>query len=220
VTRSDLLRTAGPQLDDRAGNCPAGAAAAAPARAEPADFTARFAASRGFRRFYVAVLVVQGVHVIEHVIQLVQVYVLGIADDDALGLLGYVFQFDGTEEYLHLAFNGLYLLSLYVVLIGVIGWWRSGRIPAWVLVMYAGYATGLESWHMVEHIVIIRNAIRNGGCPCPGIGDVALGVTDTQLHFVYNLIAYAGTVLPAAYLLWARRSGRPVRTVPLPRSPG
>ena len=49
-----------------------------------------------------AVLAIQGVHVIEHVIQLVQVYVFGIADDDALGLLGYVFQFNGTEEYLHL----------------------------------------------------------------------------------------------------------------------
>jgi hypothetical protein len=47
--------------------------------------------------------------------------------------------------------------------------------------------------------------------PCPGVGDVALGVTDTQLHFVYNLIAYGGTVLPAAYLLWSRRPGRPVR---------
>ena len=84
-----------------------------------------------------------------------------------------------------------------------------------MLVLYVGYATGLESWHMVEHIVIIRNAIRNGGgCPCPGIGDVALGVTDTQLHFVYNLIAYAGTVLPAAYVMWSRRSRRAVEAVP------
>ena len=54
-----------------------------------------------------------------------------------------------------------------------------------------------ESWHFVEHIVIIRNAISNGGgCPCPGIGDRALDVTDTQLHFVYNLLAYAGTLAP------------------------
>ena len=52
---------------------------------------------------------IQGVHVIEHHIQLVQVFVLGIPDKDALGLLGYVFQFQGTEEWLHLAFNTAYV---------------------------------------------------------------------------------------------------------------
>jgi hypothetical protein len=46
----------------------------------------------------------------------------------------------------------------------------------------------------VEHVVIISNVIENSGCPCPGIGDRALDVTDTQLHFVYNAIAYGGTV--------------------------
>jgi hypothetical protein len=48
--------------------------------------------------FYVAEAVVQGVHVVEHVIQLIQVLVLHVPDEKALGLLGYVFQFNGTEE--------------------------------------------------------------------------------------------------------------------------
>jgi hypothetical protein len=52
---------------------------------------------------------------------------------------------------------------------------------------------------MVEHGVIISHVIANGGCPCPGIGDVALGLSDTILHFAYNLIAYAGVAY--AYLL-------------------
>jgi len=40
--------------------------------------------------------------------------------------------------------------------------------------------------------VIISHVIANGGCPCPGIGDAALGVSDTVLHLMYNALAYAG----------------------------
>ena len=166
----------------------------------------RFATWPHFRLLYAVVIGVQTVHVIEHVIQLLQVYAFGVADDDALGLLGYVFQFDGTEEWLHLVFNSLYVASLYLLLLGVIGLWRLGALPWWSLLLFAGYAVGLESWHMVEHIVIIGNVLRNNGCPCPGIGDRALDVSDTQLHFVYNAIAYAGSLLPARTILSRRRS--------------
>ena len=58
---------------------------------------------------------------------------------------------------------------------------------------------------MVEHGVIISHVIANGGCPCPGIGDAALGVSDTILHFFYNAIAYAGIVY--AYILVLRDRG-------------
>ena len=60
---------------------------------------------------------VQGIHVIEHVIQLIQVYVFGVPDDDGRGLLGYFFVFHGTEEWLHLLFNMAYVASLYVPLV-------------------------------------------------------------------------------------------------------
>jgi hypothetical protein len=178
----------------------------------------RLATAPSFARLYLVIIGVQGVHVIEHVIQLLQVYAFGVADDDALGLLGYVFQFNGTEEWLHLAFNAAYVASLYVVLIGLFGLWRMGALPGWSLGLYAGYAVGLESWHMVEHIVIIGNVLRNGGCPCPGIGDRALQVSDTQLHFVYNLLAYAGTLLPARAILSRRGPPRRRRHVRSPLS--
>ena len=58
---------------------------------------------------------------------------------------------------------------------------------------------------MVEHGVIISNVIANGGCPCPGIGDVALGLSDTILHLVYNLVAYFG--IAYAYVLVLRQRG-------------
>ena len=160
------------------------------------------ALDRYFLPFFVGVVVVQGVHVFEHVIQLAQVYLLDVAEDDALGLLGYVFEFQGTEEWLHLAFNGTYLAALLLLVVPI---WRHApaAIPRSAFAVYLVGAVGLESWHVVEHIVIISNVVTNGGCPCPGIGDRALGVTDTQLHFVYNAVAYVATVVPFWFLAGA-----------------
>jgi hypothetical protein len=149
--------------------------------------------NRIFLPLFTAVVLIQGVHVVEHVIQLAQVYLFGVPDDDALGLLGYVFEFQGTEEWLHLVFNSTYLLALYALLMPM----RRlvpASMPVWAFAVFAVGGAGLETWHVVEHSVIISNVIANDGCPCPGIGDAALGVTDTVLHFVYNAIAYAATV--------------------------
>jgi len=163
-----------------------------------------------FRPLFAGVVVIQGIHVFEHIVQLVQVFVLGIPDDKALGLLGYVFQFQGTEEWLHLVFNLSYLTALLLLVVPL----REQvphAVPRWA---YAAFLFGvaLESWHNIEHAVIISNVLRNGGCPCPGIGDVALGITDTVLHFFYNAIAYGATV-PAFLYYWSRtRSTRALRT--------
>ena len=70
-------------------------------------------------RFFVAVVVVQGANLIEHIIQLLQVEVFGVPEDDAFGLLGYVVNFNGTEEWLHLGFNTAFLLSLCVLALGM-----------------------------------------------------------------------------------------------------
>lgn len=132
-------------------------------------------------------------------------YAFGVPDDNALGLLGYVFQFNGTEEWLHLVFNMSYLLALMVLFVGILGLYFDDVLSTRTFIGYLLLGLGLETWHGIEHVVIIHNVIRNGGCPCPGIGDVALGVTDTQLHFVYNLIAYTGTLIPFVVL---RKAGR------------
>jgi hypothetical protein len=155
--------------------------------------------SRIFLPLFIAVVVVQGIHVIEHVIQLAQIYLFGVADDDALGLLGYVFEFQGTEEWLHLVFNLSYLLALYALVLPLRRMVPQ-TVPFWAFGVFVVGAAGLESWHVVEHSVIIANVLKNSGCPCPGIGDAALGVTDTQLHFVYNAMAYAATVTPFWFL--------------------
>ncbi len=174
-------------------------------RADDVSFARRFGTSTGFRRLYWGVVIVQGIHMFEHVVQLIQVYAFGVPDDDALGLLGYVFQFNGTEEWLHLVFNVSYLLALAVLFVGILGLYFDDVLSRATFMGYLLLGLGLETWHGIEHVVIIHNVIRNGGCPCPGVGDVALGVTDTQLHFVYNLIAYTGTLIPFVVL---RKAGR------------
>ena len=171
------------------------AAAAAPA-------AGRFAAlSEPWFWFMTAVVVIQGGHVVEHVVQVVQVFALGVTDDDELGLIGYVWQCNGTEEWLHLGYNTLYLLALYALIVPL--WRIKGTVlPHAAFWFFLAASVWLETWHMVEHGVIISHVIANGGCPCPGIGDAALGVSDTILHFFYNALAYAGVAY--AYVLVLR----------------
>ena len=171
------------------------------------------APSRWFMTFYTAVVVVQSVHVVEHVIQLVQVYVLGVPDDEALGLLGYVYQFQGTEEWLHLVFNLVFFISLALIAAGLLRS-RAARsaVPILVLGAFLVFGVWLEGWHVVEHAVIISNVVANNGCPCPGIVDAELGVSDTILHFGYNTVAYAATAAPLWFLLPAVRASKALRS--------
>jgi len=157
-----------------------------------------------FFPFFITIVVIQGVHTFEHVIQLVQVYLFDVPDDEALGFLGYLIQFNDTEEWLHLVFNSTYLLALFILALPL---WSlvPHTIPIGAFAVFAAGGLGLETWHVVEHSVIISNVIENHGCPCPGIGDVALGITDTVLHFMYNTVAYAATVTP----FWFVMRGRP-----------
>ena len=145
----------------------------------------------------------QGVHVIEHIIQLIQVYKLGIPEDNALGLLGYVFVFQGTEEWLHLVFNFSYFLPL-VMLAFLLQ--PLAFVPRWAFLTFVIGGAMLEGWHVVEHSVIISHVIANHGCPCPGILDPILGIGDTLLHFFYNTVTYL-SILPAYWYVmknWAR----------------
>jgi hypothetical protein len=159
-----------------------------------------YADSIGFRRFYRTVLLIQGIHVFEHLMQLIQVYLLKVPSEEALGILGAFFAVGKSAEVLHFAFNAAFLLSLYLLLPGVIGLYGLNRIPRRALLQFAIFGTGVESWHIVEHVVIMKHFLHHHACPCAGILDSALGVTDIQLHFVYNAIAFFGAVTPAWYL--------------------
>ena len=74
--------------------------------------------------------------------------------------------------------------------------------------MYVMGAVGLETWHEVEHLVIISNVLMNQGCPCPGIGDAALGVTDTVLHFIYNAVVTSAMLVPFWFVIRSEKTRR------------
>ena len=166
---------------------------------------ARLKQAGPFMVFFAALVVIQGVHMFEHVVQLLQVTVFNVAEDDALGLLGYVLAIQGTEEWLHLGFNGTYLLGLLAL---VVPMWRRvpTLLPMSAFVIFAA-GVGLETWHGAEHAVIISNVIANDGCPCPGIVDSRTGLSDTFLHFGYNAAVYATVVFAFVYVVRARRRG-------------
>ena len=155
--------------------------------------------------FFVVVAVVQSVHMFEHVLQLIQVTVWHVPDDEALGLLGCVFQLQGTEEWLHLFFNMALLTSLWILL-GPIRASSPSIVPRWAYLVYVLGAVGLETWHEVEHLVIISRVLMNNGCPCPGIGDAALGVTDSVLHFIYNAVVTSAMLVPFWFVVRNRNT--------------
>jgi hypothetical protein len=150
-----------------------------------------------------AVVAIQGGHVVEHIVQLLQMTVFGVPDDSALWLLGYVLQFNGTEEWLHLGYNSMYLLSLYALIVSL---WRvtPAVLPTRAFWFFIAASVWVDTWHMIEHGVIVSHVIANAGCPCPGIGDAALNVSDAVLHFFYNVLAYAGIVLAYRFVLLDR----------------
>jgi hypothetical protein len=158
--------------------------------------------------FFVGVMVIQSIHMVEHVLQLIQVTVWHVPDDEALGLLGYVFQLQGTEEWLRLFFNLALLTSLWILL-GPIRAASPSIVPRWAYLVYVVGAVGLETWHEVEHLVIISRVLMNHGCPCPGIGDATLGITDTLLHFIYNAVVTSAMLVPFWFVVKARN--RPER---------
>lgn len=151
-------------------------------------------------RFLAVVATVQGAHMVEHVVQLLQVTVFGVPDDDALGLLGYVVQFNGTEEWLHLGYNAVFFVGLWALVVPL-----RRVLPRRAFWTFAVACVWLETWHVVEHSVIISRVIANGGCPCPGIGDAALSISDTVLHFGYNAIATTGLAVTFVHVLRDRQ---------------
>jgi hypothetical protein len=92
-----------------------------------------------------------------------------------------------------------YLYALWVLML-LMRDLNEGQVPRWAFLTFLVGAVALESWHVVEHFVIITNVIRHDGCPCSGIGDRALGISDTVLHFGYNAIAFACTIVPFWFL--------------------
>ena len=121
---------------------------------------------------------VQSFHMLEHGVQVYQVYVAQSATRS--GLLGAHF----NTEWVHFWFN---LAVLDFLIWATLLLWRSlGDQPAAVLLA----ALVIESWHMVEHSVKIVQFLERGAQPTPGLLGGIVGLV--WFHFGINLAVYAG----------------------------
>ena len=113
--------------------------------------------------WFAALLVVQGLHSVEHVMQLVQRYVLH--EPSPQGLLGRW----TNLEWMHLAYNVALGALLVAMFVRFRMWRRAWRSPllGWIaLVAATAFQLGL---HVPEHAVRIYEFLRYGWNPAPGI---------------------------------------------------
>lgn len=134
-------------------------------------------------------------HQFEHLVQVVQLHVLGQSPGEAHGAVG---QLD--IEWVHFVWNtGILAVALLIV------FHYGFRTNAWLWA-----ALAFAGWHQVEHTVLLTGYLATGTEGLPGLaaagGLVAGGLPlpRADLHFLYNIAETAPLV--AAYLLERRRA--------------
>lgn len=134
---------------------------------------------------FLAVVLLQGFHELEHVVQVVQRFVFG--NPSGAGIVGTWIDI----EPVHLVYNGVFL-----ALIGLC--FLAGRFTS-PLVRHHPAAFGLmafalasESYHFIEHIFKMAQFIQTGVNGTPGILGHLFNLV--LLHFFYNTVAYVPLV--------------------------
>jgi hypothetical protein len=139
----------------------------------------------------VAGVIVQGFHMLEHVVQVFQVYVAEGAQRS--GLLGAVVD----TEWVHFVYNAGVLAFLAV---GAVMAWR-GRFGSRGLAL-AGVplvaALLIQTYHFAEHAAKVIQHVSTGATPAPGLIGGRAGLV--WFHFGINLAVYAGLVVGVVHL--------------------
>jgi heme exporter protein D len=139
------------------------------------------------------VLAVQTAHFIEHIAQIIQIYLLQIHPLDAHGLLGHIFDF----EWVHFAYN----IGLEMALIGLwLGFRRlmtqneSLKIPVGNQRLLVGLVV-FQGYHAIEHIAKLYQYLfiplyQSGEIPTPGILPELTAWPIFLVHFGFNMIVW------------------------------
>lgn len=144
---------------------------------------------------------VVGAHWVEHLVQAVQIWWLGWARPDSLGLLGMYFPALVKSEVLHFGFALVMIASLIILTPGFTGaartWWLA--------------STGIQVWHFIEHSLLQGQALFDSylfGAEGP-ISIAQVWVPRVELHLAYNLAVFIPMVV--AMVLHARppKEGQP-----------
>lgn len=152
---------------------------------------------------FLALVLVQGFHEIEHVAQVGQRMLLGIPDGN--GLLGSLTDI----EPLHFAYNSLYLALLVSVFV-MLGLQRDGPSERGPLVAgLVTFALAFQMWHELEHVFklvqyLVLDTNGTGGILGRGPGALLPLFPIPLLHLGYNTIAYLPALI--AFIALVRRS--------------
>jgi hypothetical protein len=134
-------------------------------------------------------------HWVEHLLQGLQIYVLGWPVPEARGAIGLLFPALIKSEILHYGYAVVMLVGLWVLREGFTG--RVDRF--WWMVAF-----GIQFFHHIEHLLLQTQAIIGHnlmGRPVP-TSIVQLWVPRVELHLFYNTIVFLPMVLAMYYHLF------------------
>lgn len=133
---------------------------------------------RALQLFMVVVLA----HWAEHLVQAVQIYMLGWPIPASRGVLGLWFPWLVSSEVLHYGYALVMLVGLWILRRGFLGtsytWWMV--------------AFGIQFWHHIEHGLLQAQAIAGENlfnAPVP-MSIVQLWVPRVELHLIYNTLVF------------------------------
>lgn len=126
-------------------------------------------------------------HWAEHIAQAVQIYALGWPRPQAGGVLGLVWPWLVTSEWLHYGFALLMLVGFVSLRHGF-----SGRARTWW-----NTAMWIQVWHHFEHLLLLAQASTGAnllGRPVP-TSIVQLAFPRVELHLFYNAVVFVPMVI-------------------------
>ncbi len=135
----------------------------------------------------------------EHLLQALQIYVLGWPVPQARGLIGYFLPWLIKSEALHYGYALVMLAGLWILRPGFTGvsdrrWWTI--------------ALGIQFFHHIEHFLLLVQAQTGhnlAGRPVP-TSLVQLWVPRVELHLFYNTIVFIPMVVAMYYHLFPTAS--------------
>ena len=122
-------------------------------------------------------------HWSEHLLQTLQIYVLGWPVPEARGLVGYFYPWIIKSELLHYGYAVVMLVGLWSLRPGFTG--REDR-RWWTI------ALGIQFFHHIEHFLLLAqywSGYNLGGAPVP-TSLIQFWVPRVELHLFYNTIVF------------------------------
>jgi hypothetical protein len=141
----------------------------------------------GVALLFLEMMILQGVHEMEHIVQVVQRTALGISK--GAGMLGSVFDI----EPVHMVYNVGFLVLLGLVYQGCRHDVRAIPRRADLVMRLLQVSFVFQIWHSIEHVVKMWQYIETGLNGTPGI--LGYWIPVVYLHLSYNTLLYAPIVV-------------------------